>query len=611
MKEHVTRRKFWDEPLRGILLIGLLIVAFAVEFILHQQIILLIIAVLAILPTCWSAAKSALHLRITIDTFNVFAVIISFATGDARSAGFIALMLTCARLLDWRTETRTHNAVEELMRLKPLTAFIERNGIVEEVSADTIQAGDLVLVKSGARIPVDGVIVGGTAQINEATVTGESVPVKKIAGDRVISSTLVESGAIHVRAVDVGSNSTIERMAALMREASQYKSHHERLADRFAMIFLPIVIAIGVLTYVITHNLVMTAALFLVACADDMAVAIPLAIMASLGQAAKRGVIVKGGQSLDVLGKMRVLVLDKTGTLTFGNLSVRGAQIVPGVKEEQFWHALAIAEKYSEHPVGRAAYHEAVRRVGEVPDPDDFKLYKGSGVVVRSGKDEIVVGTERLFNELKLSAPKPFDGAVGSVFWLGLNGKAIGAVEVADVPRPEAAESLRRLRELGVARIVMFTGDNERVAAEIARTLGIEEYRSAMTPEAKLQALEELLPAGPLGMVGDGVNDAPSLARADVGIAMGSGGAAVSVEAADIVIMTDNLARLPEMVELGRRTFTVVRGDTLIWVLSNVVGFVLVLTGIAGPALAAFYNFATDFLPLFNSSRLFRWNGRS
>ncbi|MEK9152541.1 MAG: HAD-IC family P-type ATPase, partial [Patescibacteria group bacterium] len=327
---------------------------------------------------------------------------------------------------------------------------------------------------------------------------------------------------------------------------------------------------------------------------------------ASLGQAAKRGVIVKGGEWLDVLGRMRILVLDKTGTLTFGQLSVRAARPGAGIEEDHFWKALACAEKFSEHPVGRAAYREAVRRCGEVPDPEDFRVYKGSGVRVRSGKDEIVAGTERLFNELGLAAPAPVEGATGSVFWLAVNGKHLGSVEVADVPRPEAAESLRRLRLLGVRRVIMFTGDNERVAADISRTLGIEEYRAAMTPEAKLRALEELLPDGPVGMIGDGVNDAPALAAADVGIAMGSGGAAVSVEAADVVIMTDDIARLPEMVELGRRTFSVVRGDMVIWALSNVLGFALVFTGIAGPAFAAFYNFATDFLPLLNSSRLFR-----
>jgi P-type Cu+ transporter len=593
-------------PDREYVLIALVAAAFGVDFFLRAPAVLLVTAALAVLPTFWSALSAARRLRINIDTFNAFAVAVSFATGEARSAGFIALMLTFARLLDWRTASRTKDAVEELMRLKPLTALVSRGGKEAEIPAASVKKDDVVLVKSGARVPVDGIVIRGRSLVNEAVVTGESEPVEKIVGDRVVSSTLVESGVLTVRATKVGKDSTIERMAALMREAGRNKSHAERLADRFAGIFLPIVAVLGLGTYLLTRDLRMTAALFLIACADDMAVAIPLAMTASLGEAARRGVIVKGGEWLDTLGRMNVLVLDKTGTLTYGNLSVRGIRLAKGVKEDRFWRAIAVAEKYSEHPVGRAAYREAVRRVGEAADPDAFDLYKGGGVRARTGKEEIVAGTARLFGELGLKAPTPYPETAGSVFWVAAGGKELGAIEVTDVPRPEAAESLRRLRALGVSRIVMFTGDNERVAADIAATLGISEYRSGMKPDEKLRALEALLPEGPVCMIGDGVNDAPSLARADVGIAMGGTGAAVSVEAADIVFMADDISRLPEMVELGRRSFSVVRADTGIWVVSNLVGFALVFTGLVGPAAAAFYNFLTDFFPILNSSRLFR-----
>ncbi len=593
-------------PLSEYVLITLLATAFGAEFFFRQREVLLAVAAIAVLPTFKSAFAGLRRFKITIDTFNAFAVVISFTAGEARSAGFIALMLSFARLLDWRTESRTRDAVEELMRLKPLTALVEKDGKIVEVQAAEVRKDDIVVVKSGARVPVDGVITQGRSHVNEATVTGESQPVEKFVGDRVVSSTLVETGMIKVRAVSVGEDSTLERMAALMREAGRNKSRSEKMADRFAGVFLPLITLLGVVTYLVTRNLQMTAALFLVACADDMAVAIPLAMTASLGQAAKRGVIVKGGEWLEALGRMKILVLDKTGTLTYGNLSVSSARLEHGVDEAQFWKTLAMVEKYSEHPVGRAAYREAARRDGEAPDPDEFRSYKGSGVWARVGNDTIVAGTARIFEELGMTAPAPIEDVTGSVFWLAVNGNILGSVEVADMPRPEAAESLRQLRALGVTRVIMFTGDNAQVATQVAHTLGITEVRAAMTPEAKLRALEELLPYGPVGMVGDGVNDAPTLARADVGIAMGSGGAAVSVEAADVVIMTDTLSRLPEMVQLGRRTFSVVRGDTVIWALSNLFGFGLVLTGIAGPAFAAFYNFATDFLPLLNSSRLFR-----
>ncbi len=594
------------KPTRDYIFLILIALTFGANLFLHKPLTLFFVAGLAVLPTFWNAAKATRHLKITIDSFNAFAVIVSFATGEAYSAGFIALMLTSARLLDWYTESRTHNAIEELLRLKPTTAFLKQGETITEVDANVIRTGDIVLVKSGARIPVDGVITEGSAHINEAIVTGESAPIEKNIGDRVISSTLVDVGVILVRATEVGADSTLERLATLMHEASLHKSKTEKLADRFATIFLPIVGLLGALTYAITHDLTMTAALFLIACADDLAVAIPLAMTASLGAAAKRGVIIKGGQTLDALSRLKTLILDKTGTLTFGNLSIRAIHLSPGVDEHHFWQVLASAEKYSEHPAGRTAYKEGVKRIGEVADPTDFKLYKGKGVVAEVGGEKIVAGTELLFADLGLPVPTVPNDALGSVFWVASNGQLIGSVEVADVPRPEAAASLLRLRALGVNRIVMLTGDNELVAANVANLLGITEWKARLTPEAKLRILEELLAEGPVGMVGDGVNDAPALARADIGIAMGSGGAAVSVEAADVVIMTDNLARLPEMMELGRHTLAIVKGDIAIWVASNLVGFALVFTGIAGPAMAAFYNFATDFFPLINSSQLFR-----
>ncbi|HCC83217.1 TPA: cadmium-translocating P-type ATPase [Candidatus Uhrbacteria bacterium] len=594
------------EPTRDYIILGLIVATFCVDLIFHWPLTLFIIAGLAVIPTFWNTAKAARHGKITIDTFNTFAVIVSFATGEAYSAIFIALMLTCARLLDWYTESRTHHAIEELLRLKPTTAVLVQGDVITEVDATTIKSGDVVLVKSGARLPVDGIVIDGYAHVNESLVTGESEPIEKNIGDRVVSASLVDIGTLHVRATQVGKDSTLERMATLMHTASLHKSTTEKLADRFAAIFLPLVGLLGALTYAINHDLRMTAALFLIACADDMAVAIPLAMTASLGAAAKRGVIIKGGQTLDALSRMKTLVLDKTGTLTFGNLSIRAVHLAPSVDETHFWTVLASTEKYSEHPAGRTAYQEGLRRLGTVADPTDFKLYKGKGVVAQVQGEEIIAGTEMLFNELGLPVPTIPDDALGSVFWVASNGQLLGSVEVADIPRPEAAASLHHLRELGITRIVMLTGDNERVAKNVANLLGITEYHSRMTPEGKLLALEELLKDGPVGMVGDGINDAPALARADIGIAMGGGGAAVSVEAADVVIMTDNLARLPQMILLGRSTLGVVKGDIAIWVVSNLVGFILVFTGLVGPALAAFYNFATDFFPLFNSSRLFK-----
>ena len=615
----------------------------------EAAIVLWIAALLGSLPTAWAAVVALYRRKITIDTFNIFALAISFATREIRSAAFIVLMLAFARLLDWYTASRAHDAVAELLRLKPEKARrLKKDGakgdVVQEIPADDARENDVLLAQDGDRIPANGIIVNGNVFMNESPVTGESAPVQKHEGDRLIAGTLVGSGTAKFRVTGVGKNSTLERMAELIRAAQKNKSRSERLADRFAAIFLPIVLLVGVGVYVVTGNILMTAALFLVACADDMAVAIPLAVTASLGRAARRGVIVKGGEWLDALARTQTLVLDKTGTLTYGSFALRDVEIFKGISPELFWRSVGVAEKFSEHPVGRAIFKTALEKLAggaaaaaDVPDPDEVKIHRGNGIWVRYGKAKrvhVAIGDEGLCADLGLRMPPSVKTQIkkkqerfgGTTVFVMIDKKYAGLITVADVPREEAAASMRALRKLGVKDIVMFTGDNEKVAASVSKQLGLTGYVASMSPEEKLQRLEELIQKrgakkaaggaaggfargtarGTVSMVGDGINDAPALSRADVGIAMGSGGAAVAVAAADIVVLTDNLSRVPEMVSLGRRTASVIRWDMGIWVVTNVIGFALVLTGFAGPALAAFYNFATDFLPLINSTRLFR-----
>jgi Cd2+/Zn2+-exporting ATPase len=327
--------------------------------------------------------------------------------------------------------------------------------------------------------------------------------------------------------------------------------------------------------------------------------------------------VVKGGEWFDALRKVRTVVFDKTGTLTYGTVTVADVALEPGVTDELFWKCLGIAEKYSEHPIGRAVFREALRRLGMIPDPTGFEVLKGVGVLATSDDGRIAVGNSKIFDAVKTDGLNPFRVAAGNgesvrgltTFTVLLDGKPLGRVSVADVPRPEAKESIQALKQLGVERVLMFTGDNPAVARRVADAIGIDGFTASMRPEDKVRAIEELTKIGPVAMVGDGINDAPALARADIGIAMGGSGTAVAVEAADVIILTDNLTRLPELISLSRRTVSVVRQDVAIWLVSNAFGFLLVFTGFLGPALAAFYNFATDFFPLINSSRLF--NGRN
>ncbi|MBU6415512.1 HAD-IC family P-type ATPase, partial [Patescibacteria group bacterium] len=402
-----------------------------------------------------------------IEAFNSFALIASFAVWEIRSAAFIVLMLAFASLLDWFTQSRTHGAMEELLKLKPETALRERNGNIEEVAVEAIKKGDEVVVKAGARVPVDGTVVFGSALVNESSVNGESVPAQKVVGDAVFSSTLNESGMVKVRAERVGADSTIERLVALVKEASLHKSRSEKMADRFAGIFLPLVLAFGAIVFFITRDIRMTAAIFLVACADDMALAIPLATVAAIGRAAQRGVIVKGGEWFEALARMNTLVLDKTGTLTFGAFAVEEAYHIPEIAEDEFWRMVAVAEKFSEHPVGKIVFREAASRFEEIPDPDEFRAYKGSGVWARIREKEVAVGNEGIIRERNLFLPRNISEMMEkkrkagehTVFFVFFNAEFAGFISVADQIRPEAKESMDLLRRLGVSRVIMFTGD--------------------------------------------------------------------------------------------------------------------------------------------------------
>jgi Cd2+/Zn2+-exporting ATPase len=590
---------------------------FVLHYFFKDDKVILLASVFGALPFLWHALMSLYRRKIDIHVFNMFAVTVAFITREINSAAFIVLMLTFAEILDRYNEFRSRRAVEELLKLKPLKAMREINGQTEEVGVDEIRENDIIVVPTGARIPVDGVVIFGRAFIDESLLTGESMPVEKIVGDRVLSSTLNETGAIKFKAVRVGSDSTIERMVALIKEASKNKSQPEKLADRFAKIFLPVVIILGVATYVLTKSISMTAAIFLVACADDMSVAIPLAVTASLGQAAKRGVIIKGGAWLDRLGKIKTLVLDKTGTLTYGKIDLKDFYIDPKFQEKDFWLLVGIAEKYSEHPAGRAIFKKSFAAAGEIPDPEQFSVQKGSGISASYKNQIVVIGNENIIKEnnftlsdIEKKTVLDWSRKYGETFSLVfIDKKFAGLLALSDIPRTEASLSLEQARMLGVEKIGMLTGDNENVAKNLSDGLKLDFYQSKINPEEKLEKIKSLIGAGRGGvvaMVGDGINDGPALAEADVSIAMGQGGTAVATEAADVVILTDDLSRIPEMIALGKKTMSVIRVDTAIWAISNIVGFVLVWTGYLDPVYAAAYNFITDFFPLLNSARLFR-----
>lgn len=598
------------EIVLAVLLAVVLLAGFAWREASWYPFLLVAASVLAFLPTLREAVAGVARRTVNIELFNGLAVIASLALGEWFSAAFIALMLTAARMLGAVTSARSRRALEELMALRPTSLAVERAGVIETIAPGELRPDDVVVVREGETVPVDGEVVGGEAVVSEAPVTGESRPVLKVRGAEVLSPSLILSGAVRVRPVRVGADTTLERIIRLVTEAQAAKTPVLRLADRFAAYFLPATVALAVGAYFVTGRAEASIAVLVVVCADDIAVSIPLAFLAAVGVAARAGVIVNGGAALERLGRVTSVFFDKTGTLTFGRPRVESCDLAPGIAEDEFWLAVGSVEKYSKHPFAAALLDEVASRRLVPLDPERFETVPGRGVVALAGGAECLAGNRVFLEERGVAGLPAADGHVED-WHFARAGQFLGRVAITDQPRPEARRALERLRALGVHRVVMLTGDSAEAAAPVVAALGIGEVRARLLPDEKLKVISEARAAGEVtAMVGDGINDAPALAAADVGIAMGRGGTAVAVETAQVVIMRDELLAIPEAIGLARATRRVVVGDFVIWGVTNVVGLALVFTGVFGPAAAAFYNFATDFLPVFNSARLFGWGRR-
>jgi heavy metal translocating P-type ATPase len=554
-------------------------------------------------PTMREGMRGLARRQINIELYNSLAVAVTLALGEWLSAAFIALMLVAARYLDELTAARSRRSLAALMAMRPRRVTVERDGALAEIAPEDLTLGETVVVREGETVPVDGEVVFGGALVSEASVTGEARPVLKVVGGEVVSSSLVASGLLKVRPTRLGADGTLERIIRLVEEAQASQTRTLRLADRFAAFFAPTVAALALGAYLAVGRAEAAVAVLLVACADDVAVSIPLAYLATVGAAASRGLLVNGAAALEKLGRVTTVFFDKTGTLTFGEPRVTEFKAaLPG--DERFWRLVGAVERYSRHPLAEAVRREVAARGILPPEAVGFESVAGCGVRAEV-EGSVTLGGARAWLVQCGVAGLAADGA-DDVWHFAHGGTYLGYVAVRDALRPEAAEAIGRLRRQGVRRFAMLTGDADEAAAAAAAALGIGEVRSRLKPEDKLALIREARANGEVvAMVGDGVNDAPALAAADVGVAMGRAGTAVAIETAQVVILGDDLRLLSEAVRLSRSTRRVVAGDFAIWFVTNALGLGLVFAGFMGPALAAAYNFGTDFLPMLNSARLF------
>jgi len=499
------------------------------------------------------------------------------------------------------------------MKLKPKTVKIDQGGKVIEIPLNQVKKDDKVIVELGERIAVDGVVVSGEATLDQSSLTGESLPVAKKVGDNVLSFTTVTSGHLIIQAQKVGTETTFEKIINLVEQAQLNKAPIYTLINKFANWYIILTLGGAAIVYLISCDVTLVLSLLLVSCADDIAIATPLAMMTATTHSARHGAIIKGGDFLEGLAKIKTIIFDKTGTLTQGKLKVDQIVSFNAENEQAVIKLAAVAASSSSHPVAHAIVIYAKDKNIAFSESDDFNERGGEGIEAAYQGKKVVLGKLSYFEALgikidpgQLAVIKQAMGN-GNVTLVGYDNKLVGFIGLVDKLRPKIKQTIAELKVLGVNKTVMLTGDNQRIAKLVAEEVGVDEFHANLLPADKLAYLQKALNKKyKVAMVGDGVNDAPVLALADIGIAMGAIGSDASIEAADIALMKDDLSQLPELIKIGRSTMNVIRQNLTMWGILNILGFSLVFLHVLNPAGAAAYNFISDFIPILNSLRLFR-----
>ena len=559
----------------------------------------------------WSAIQGIRERDFTADIPVSFATAAALIIGQYSAAAVVAVLLLLGGMLEEFVSARAGNALDSLARLLPDRVTVRRDGEDVVVPLEEVQSGDLVLIRSGDRIPVDGVVVLGTASVNQAAITGESLPVDKQIDEQVYAGTLNEVGALEVRASKVGTETTLGQIRRMVAEAQAQKAPIERILNRYARFYTPAALLLGALVWWWSGDILRAITILIVFCPCVMVLATPTALVASIGNAALRGSLVKKGATIEAMAKITAVAFDKTGTLTFGQPKLTTIQPFGQLTETELLRLAARAEKLSEHPLGRAVVQAALARELSVPDPEEFGTLPGLGVRARIDAGEVVLGRPQLLAEQGITIAEGVAvrarnlAAVGrTVILVARQKQVVGILVLEDTLRPEAGQVIRRLKKLGI-RTVLVTGDNHVTASRIAGELGINEVHAEVLPAQKVEIVKKLQAEGlKVAFVGDGVNDGPALATANVGVAMGLAGTDVAIETAEIALLSDDLAKLPHLLALSRRAMRAITQNLIfsLSVLSIAVG--LAIPGILLPVTGALLHELSSLPVIANSARL-------
>ena len=547
--------------------------------------------------------------KIGTEIFVTVATLVAMFGGETVAGAVLMVIILIAEFIADLNMDRARASIKDLIGSVPQLALVRGPDGERTLPVDQLSVGDVVLVRAGEKIPVDGIVTGGAASVNEAPITGESLPKDKSVGASVFAGTVVDSGALDIKTGQVGGDTTFARIIALVENAESEQAPVQKLADKVASWLIPVVFVFLIVVYLVTQDVRMIVTLLIFTSPAELGLATPLVMIAAIARSARSGILVKGGVYLESLAKVDVMVFDKTGTLTANKPEVVRIEIFDrGFSEADLLGLAAGADRRSAHPLAKAVVEHAAAKSIVVAEPEQFEQLQGRGVKATVSGRAVLVGNAALLRESGVPISDAVEGGGQTPVHVAVDGKLAGVIFIADTLRPGAREALVRLKATGVKRIVMLTGDNQATAAAIAAELGVDEVRADLMPADKVAAIAEFQQQGyRVAMIGDGINDAPALARADVGIAMGGGGTQAALEAADIVLMQDDLAKIVSARSIARRAYRTIQENIFVGVgVVHVLGITAALLGWIGPIQAAIIHLGPDILVFVNSAKLLR-----
>ncbi len=579
-----------------------------------SDLIFLLVIIFGGIPLAYETLKEILKRNWGADIIAVLAIITSLLLGEYLAGAIIIIMLSGGRALEDFALQNASDALKKLAENAPRIAHLVKDKEISDVKVETVREGDILLVKPGELIPVDGVIIKGETSLNEAALTGESVPTHKAYNSAVLSGSVNLDNPVQIRAIRTSSESKYEQIVALVREAQTTKAPIHRLADKYGAIFTPITLIVAFLTYLLTQNVTNVLAVLVVATPCPLILATPIAIMGGINKSAKRGIVVKNGGSLEKVGQTRAVVFDKTGTLTFGVPKIVEIKKLDKLSEKELLFYSASVERLSAHILAKAVVKEAHDKKIELVFPENFKESFGKGVKGKVKNKEVIVSSVAFletfgvkFNQYWLSFKKEQNQLGRMVSFVALDKKIIGGIVFGDEIRPDIKQIIQSLKNSGIEIVAMLTGDSEKVAGQVATITGIDIVKAQSLPDEKVSFVNSLKKKySNVVMVGDGFNDAPALAASSVGIALGAGGSSVSSESADIVLLVDDLAKVREVIEIGKEVLSIARGGIMFGMGASFVAMILAASGFIKPVQGAILQEVIDVIVIFNALRASR-----